>query len=143
MLQMWGLVACSTKYRKVKRRQRALNRAETNYCTTDKELLAARYFIEYCRQYLLGKKFIVRSDHQSLVWLFKLKEPRGKIARWIEVLSQYDFEIQYRPGKNQSHCDALSRCENPRACVPNAGYDGATEMWPMQEMLQASSGHAE
>ena len=95
---------------------RALNRAETNYCITEKELLAARYFIEYFRQYLLGRRFIVRSDHQSLVWLFKLKEPRGKIARWIEVLSQYDFEIQYRPGKNQSHCDALSRCENPRAC---------------------------
>ena len=95
---------------------RALNRAETNYCITEKELLAARYFIEYFRQYLLGRRFIVRSDHQSLVWLFKLKEPRGKIARWIEVLSQYNFEIQYRPGKSQGHCDSLSRCENPRAC---------------------------
>ena len=95
---------------------RALNRTETNYCITEKELLAARYFIEYFRQYLLGRRFVVRSDHQSLVWLFKLKEPRGKIARWIEVQSQYYFEIQYRPGKSQGHCDALSRCENPRAC---------------------------
>ena len=58
----------------------------------------------------------MRSDHQSLVWLFQLKEPRGKIARWIEILSQYDFAIQYRPGKKQPHYDALSRCENPRAC---------------------------
>ena len=95
---------------------RALNRAESNYCITEKELLAVRFFIEYFRQYLLGRRFIVRTDHQSLVWLFMLKEPRGKIARWIEILSQYDFSIQYRPGKSQGHCDALSRCENPKAC---------------------------
>ena len=66
---------------------RSLNKAEANYCITEKELLAARYFIEYFRQYLLGRRFLVRSDHQSLVWLFQLKEPRGKIARWIEILS--------------------------------------------------------
>ncbi|MEW8545559.1 MAG: reverse transcriptase domain-containing protein [Candidatus Thiodiazotropha sp.] len=95
---------------------RALNKAESNYCITEKELLAVRYFIEYFRQYLLGRRFLVRSDHQSLVWLFQLKEPRGKIARWIEILSQYDFAIQYRPGRKQTHCDALSRCENPRSC---------------------------
>ena len=56
----------------------------------------------------------MRTDHQPLVWLFKLKEPRGKIARWIEILSHYDFAIQYQAGKNHAHCDALSRCENPR-----------------------------
>ena len=60
---------------------RSLNKAEANYCITEKELLAARYFIEYFRQYLLGRRFLVRSDHQSLVCLFQLKEPRGKIAR--------------------------------------------------------------
>ena len=95
---------------------RSLNKAEKNYCITEKELLAVRYFIEYFRQYLLGRRFRVRSDHQALVWLFQLKEPRGKIARWLEILSQYDFSIEYRRGKDQGHCDALSRCENPRDC---------------------------
>ena len=66
---------------------RSLNKAEKNYCITEKELLAVRYFIEYFRQYLLGRRFQVRSDHQALVWLFQLKEPRGKIARWLEILS--------------------------------------------------------
>ena len=78
---------------------RAMNKAEVNYCITEKELLGVRFFIEYFRQYLLGRKFLVRTDHQPLVWLFKLKEPRGKIARWIEILSHYDFAIQYQPGK--------------------------------------------
>ena len=95
---------------------RALNKAERNYCISEKELLAIRYFIEYFRQYLLGRRFIVRSDHQALIWLYSLKEPRGKIARWIEILSHYDFAIEYRPGKKQGHCDALSRCENPKDC---------------------------
>lgn len=95
---------------------RALNKAEKNYCITEKELLAVRFFIEYFRQYLLGRRFVVRTDHQALIWLFRLKEPRGKIARWIEILSHYDFAIEYRPGRKQGHCDALSRCENPKDC---------------------------
>ena len=95
---------------------RALNKAEKNYCITEKELLAVRFFIEYFRQYLLGRRFLVRSDHQALVWIFRLKEPRGKVARWLEILSQYDFAIEYRPGKKHGHCDALSRCENPKDC---------------------------
>ena len=57
---------------------RSLNKAERNYCITEKELLAVRYFIEYFRQYLLGRRFKVRSDHQALVRLFRLKEPRRK-----------------------------------------------------------------
>ena len=42
---------------------RTLNRAERNYCVTDRELLAVKYFMEYHKHYLLGRKFVVRSDH--------------------------------------------------------------------------------
>ena len=66
---------------------RSLNRAERNYCVTDKELLAVRYVVEYFRHYLLGRTFCVRTDHQTIKWLFQLKEPKGRIARWIEILS--------------------------------------------------------
>ena len=95
---------------------RTLGRAEKNYCITDKELLAIRHFVEHYRQYLLGRTFVVRSDHQALVWLFKLKEPKGRIARWIELLSEYDFSIEYRPGTKHANADALSRCPNPWDC---------------------------
>ncbi|CAG2243204.1 Retrovirus-related Pol polyprotein from transposon 17.6,Retrovirus-related Pol polyprotein from transposon 412,Retrovirus-related Pol polyprotein from transposon 297 [Mytilus edulis] len=99
---------------------RSLNRAERNYCITQQELLAVRYFVDYFRQYLLGRKFKIRSDHQALIWLFRLKEPRGRIARWIEVLSAYNFSIEYRAGKKMGHADALSRCDNPHDCeCPN------------------------
>ena len=97
---------------------RALNKAERNYCITitEKELLAVRYYVEYFRQYLLGRRFTVRAEHQALVWLYRLKEPSGKVAKWIEILSHYDFAIKYRPGRKQGHCDALSRGENPHEC---------------------------
>jgi transposase InsO family protein len=95
---------------------RALNRAERNYCVTDKELLAIRHFIEYYRQYLLGQKFLVRTDHQALVWMFRLKEPKGRVARWLEILSAYSFAIEYRPGNKHQNADALSRCTNPWDC---------------------------
>ena len=95
---------------------RTLNKSEKNYCVTDKELLAVKHFIEYFYQYLMGRHFRVRTDHQALRWLFSFREPRGKIARWLELLSVYDFEIEYRKGTKNGNADALSRCENPREC---------------------------
>lgn len=98
---------------------RTLNKAEKNYCVTDKELLAVRYFVEYYRQYLLGRKFCVRTDHQALVWLFSFKEPKGRVARWLEILSPFDFTIEYRQGRKHSNADCMSRCQNPRDCDCN------------------------
>jgi hypothetical protein len=95
---------------------RTLNKAERNYCTTDKELLAVRYFIEYYRQYLLGRKFCVRTDHQALIWLFSFKEPKGRIARWLEILSAFDFLVEYRAGVKHGNADTMSRCYNPHDC---------------------------
>ena len=51
--------------------------------------------MEYYRQYLLGRKFIVRTDHQALKWLFSLKEPKDRIARWLEIMSAYQFVVEY------------------------------------------------
>ena len=96
---------------------RSFNKAEKNYCITEQELLAVVFFVQYFRQYLLGRRFLVRTDHQALVWLFSLKEPSSKIARWIEILAPYDFGIEYRPGKKHGHCDALSRCATPKDCT--------------------------
>ena len=73
----------------------SLGKSERNYCATDRELLVLKYFVQYYKHYLLGRKFIVRSDHESLKWLYSLKEPKHRIARWIEVLSEFDFELEY------------------------------------------------
>ena len=95
---------------------RTLNKAEKNYFITDKELLAIRHFVVYYRQYILDRHFTVRSDHQALTFLFKLKEPKSRIARWIEILSAYDFGIEFRKGSKHSNADILSRCPYPWDC---------------------------
>ena len=96
-----------------------LNKAERNYCVTDKELLSLRYFVEYYRQYLLGRKFTVRTDHRALVYLCSFKEPRGRLARYLEILAAYDFVIEYRKGGSHSNADGMSRCVSPWDCQCN------------------------
>jgi len=53
----------------------------------------------------------MRTDHHSLKWLKTFKQPEGILARWIETLSEYDYEIEHRPGRLHSNADALSTCK--------------------------------
>lgn len=88
---------------------RALSTAEKNYSTTKKELLSVTYFVKYFRSHLLGRRFILRSDHAALVWLYKSPDLFSQHARWIEILGEFDFEIQHRKGQLHSNADGLSR----------------------------------
>ncbi len=86
-----------------------LLKTQRNYCTTRKELLSVVKFCRQFRHYLLGRRFLLRTDHNSLVWLTRFKDVQGQLARWLEELSQYDIEILHRSGKDHINCDALSR----------------------------------
>ena len=88
---------------------RALTKSERKYCVTRKELLPMVYFVKYFRYYLYGKRFTVRTDHGSIRWLLNFKNPEGQLARWIEVLTTYDMDIQHRTGTQHRNADALSR----------------------------------
>jgi len=70
-----------------------LSKAERRYCVTRKELLSAVEFIRQFRPYLQGHTFKLRTDHSSLTWLHNFREPEGQLARWLEQLQEYDFEI--------------------------------------------------
>ena len=98
----------------------ALTSEQRRYCTTRKELLAVVRFTKQYRHYLLGRPFIVRTDHSSLTWLLNFKEPQGQLARWMEELSQYNMVLQYRPGKLHGNSDALSRM--PQLSYPCNAY---------------------
>ena len=89
---------------------RTLSKAAKNYCLTEKELLAIWYFVEYYIQFLLDVTFRVRSDHQALVWIFSFRELKGRVCRWLEILSAYSYTVEYRKGKNHIYADVMSRC---------------------------------
>ena len=88
---------------------RLLNKAERNYCVTRRELLAVVYFVKQFRPYVLGRPFVIRTDHAALRWLRTMVDPVGQQARWLETLEEYQFEVEHRPGKKHANADALSR----------------------------------
>ena len=60
---------------------RVLTKQERRYCVTKKELLAVVHFVKTYSHYLVGKKFVLRTDHASLRWLSSFKHPEGQVAR--------------------------------------------------------------
>lgn len=90
-----------------------LSSSEKKYSITRRELLAVVTFIKNFRHYLYGRKFLLRTDHGSLRWLYNFKSPEGQVARWLEVLGTYDFQIETRPGRVHANADALSRSDPP------------------------------
>ena len=126
----------------------ALNPAQQHYCTTKRELYAVVYFLQHFKQYLLGRRFILRSDHAPLKWFCSFREPEGILARWLSILSPFDFEMQYRPGRQHSNVDPLSRiltrkCTNPDCSDCNATRkDGPKRLDPQSpngELLSHST----
>lgn len=90
---------------------RTLNSAEKNYSTIEKELLAILDSTKHFRPYLFGQKFVIETDHNPLVWLYKIKEPNSRLIRWKLKLEEFDFNIIYKKGRENYVADALSRIE--------------------------------
>jgi len=88
---------------------RTLGKPEQKYETTRKELLAVVSGLKQFRQYLLGRHFIIRTDHAALTWLRRTAEPMPQLARWLTFIEQFDYEIEHRPGARHGNADGLSR----------------------------------
>ncbi|KAF9761586.1 Retrovirus-related Pol polyprotein from transposon 17.6 [Nosema granulosis] len=71
-----------------------------NYSVTDKEALAIVKSINNYRYYLLGKEFVLRTDHKALVYLWESKPPTSRLLRWSMLLQEYKFRISYIKGKD-------------------------------------------
>ena len=107
---------------------KVLSKAERNYCVTRRELLAVVTYLKHFRQYLYGRHVTVRTDHGALRWLTNFKQPEGQLARWLEVISEYDIEIVHRAGRSHANADALSR----KPCRQCGKAD--TEEWSGQDL---------
>ncbi|GKA05981.1 putative reverse transcriptase domain-containing protein [Tanacetum coccineum] len=90
---------------------RQLKIHEKNYTTHDFELGAVVFALKFWRHYLYGTKCTVFTDHKSLQHILDQKELNMRQRRWLELLSDYDYEIRYHLGKANVVADALSRKE--------------------------------
>jgi hypothetical protein len=88
---------------------RVLCKAEQNYNTTEKELLAIVWAVKHFRPYLYGVRFKIITDHKPLIWLFNVTDPGSRLIRWRLKLEEYDYEIIHKAGKSNLNADALSR----------------------------------
>nr|GEZ44120.1 hypothetical protein [Tanacetum cinerariifolium] len=90
---------------------RQLKIHEKNNMTRDLELGAVVFALKIWRHYLYGTKCTVFIDHKILQHILDQKELNMRQRRWLELLSDYDCEIRYHPGKANVVADALSRKE--------------------------------
>ncbi|GKE90060.1 putative reverse transcriptase domain-containing protein [Tanacetum coccineum] len=90
---------------------RQLKIHEKNYTTHDLVLGAVVFDLKMWRHYLYGTKYVLFTDHKSLQHILDQKELNMRQHRWLELLSDYDCEIRYHPGKANVVADALSRKE--------------------------------
>jgi hypothetical protein len=88
---------------------RQLCKHEKNYPTHDLELAAVVHALKIWRHYMIGNKCKIFMDHKSLKYIFMQKEFNLRQRRWLELIKDYDWEIQYQPGKANVVADALSR----------------------------------
>ncbi|GJS01752.1 putative reverse transcriptase domain-containing protein, partial [Tanacetum coccineum] len=84
---------------------------EKNYTSHDLELSAVVFALKIWRHYLYETKCTVFTNHKSLQHILDQKELNMRQRRWLELLSDYDCEIRYHPGKANVVADALSRKE--------------------------------
>lgn len=104
-----GAVLCNSNMKAVAYTSRPLNKAELNYPTIQKELLAIVWSVKYFRPYLYGRTFTIMTDHKPLIYLFGMKDPSSRLLKFRLALEEYDFKIVYVRGKENVIADALSR----------------------------------
>ena len=97
---------------------KTLDDAQSNYTTTEKEVLVIVFSLDKFRSYLLGSKVVVFTDHAALKYLLKKTDSKSRLIRWMLLLQEFDLEIKDRSGACNRVADHLSRIEKEQDAVP-------------------------
>ncbi|GJY54119.1 reverse transcriptase domain-containing protein [Tanacetum coccineum] len=108
-------------FRPIHYASKTMTEAESNYTTTEKEMLAVVYAFEKFRSYLIMNKSVVYTDHSALKYLFNKKDAKARLLRWVLLLQEFDFKVIDTKGAENYAADHLSRLENPMRINYHAG----------------------
>ena len=85
-----------------------LSKSERKNSIKELEVLGVVWGLKYFCRYLLGHKYVVYTDHTAVQSFFhSQRSSSSKLARWTEIVAEFDVEIQYRPGHKNANADAL------------------------------------
>ena len=96
----------------------AVQKSQKSWSPTTKEAFALVLAVRHWQVYLAGRRFTLNSDHNPLVYMRDQKDPRGKFARWILELEEYNYTVRYVKGVDNVKADALSRNSNADLLQP-------------------------
>ena len=121
---------------------KTLSSAERNYAANEKEALGCIMACEHWEKLLLGRRFTLRTDHQSLLTLLTApnsKRQTAKFERWKERLAAFDYTIEYLPGPRNQAADSLSRLYNRAESLGLRGikYQDLQALTAKDETLQS------
>jgi hypothetical protein len=85
-----------------------LNKAERNYCFTQRELLAIVRTLEHFHKYLYEQEFHLCTDQSVLTCLLSFKNLEGQATYWIQCLQEFSFTSKHRQCRKHNSADALS-----------------------------------
>nr|GEV11081.1 reverse transcriptase domain-containing protein [Tanacetum cinerariifolium] len=104
-------------FRPIHYASKTMTEAESNYITTEKEMLAVVYAFKKFRSYLIMNKSIVYTDYFTLKYLFAKKDSKARLLRWVLLLQEFTFKVIDTKGAENLAADHLSRLENPHQNV--------------------------
>nr|GEU71856.1 reverse transcriptase domain-containing protein [Tanacetum cinerariifolium] len=116
---------------------KTMTKAESNYTTTEKEMLAVVYAFEKFWSYLIMNKSIVYTDHSALQYLFAKKDSKERLLCWVLLFQEFTFKVIDTKGAENLAADHLSRLENPHQNVLNPKE--INEAIPLETLNMVSS----
>nr|GEZ06327.1 reverse transcriptase domain-containing protein [Tanacetum cinerariifolium] len=109
---------CQEKhFRPIHYASKTMTESESNYTTTEKEMLVVVYAFKKFRSYLIMYKSIVYTDHSALKYVFAKKDSKARLLRWVLLLQEFTFKVIGIKGAENLAADHLSRLENPHQNV--------------------------
>ena len=107
---------------------RCLTSYESNYSTCEIELLAIIFAVIKLRYYLIGQRFILKTDHKSLIFLLKTSFHTSRLIRWTLIMQQYAYDIEHCKGNDNIIADYFSRLSPNSAglVVPDLNLDNGS-----------------
>nr|GEW04485.1 reverse transcriptase domain-containing protein [Tanacetum cinerariifolium] len=124
-------------FRPIHYASKTMTEAESNYTTTEKEMLAVVYAVEKFQSYLIMNKSIVYTNHSALKYLFAKKHSKARLLRWVLLLQEFTCKVIDTKGAENLAADHLSRLENPHQNVLDPKE--ITESFPLETLNLVSS----